>query len=558
MLASLCDAAYGADGPRSADTRPDREQLVDAERALVVAQSRVTALRQREDAKARAAKEHNVRQLWFLPAELLLQVARIVVADSPRAVTRLAAICTSWRDVVHASPDLWQRIRITQRDKAPADIARAYVARSAHRPLDIELRLFAADDPATRGPDDSERELAAVLERLAEARDVLGRARSHPAPTEWPPVLEATLQELCAFKTRATAASEWDASLASAMQILCDQLPRCVSFRFQSTRRRPTELVAEHIQAASAPLLRDLVLHLDPTCRLGPISCRHAPALATADLQGVLADPVPRFTLVVSFVPQSRLTLCSGLRKLRIVNGTFNAPPTALAPLLALLRANPNLEELCLQPLIPHTFIPLPNARVPSPNALVSLPRLTRLHLIHNSRLDRFLLQLNLPALTHLTLVVQTGAPGPLFNPIFQGAPYPNLHTLRLANIYIRAPLHERDLLSTLRQLSTLRTLSISESTLCDSMLRALSDPECCPLLEELVFERCEGIAHDTVLEIWRARASGVQGLDVGREIRRTRSTDIRVTNNGTLRSLVVRSSSTPLADMQLGESARS
>lgn len=540
MHASLCDASYGADGPRS-DPRPDRDQLADAERALVAAQTRLAALRQREDAKARAAKEHNARQLWFLPAELLLQVARIVVADNPRAITRLAAISTSWRDVVHASPDLWQRIRITQRDKAPADIARAYVARSANRPLDIELRLFAADDPATRGPDDSERELAAVLERLAEAREVLGRSRSHPAPIEWPPVLEATLQELCAFKTSATAASEWDASLASAMQILCDELPRCVSFRFQSTRRRPTELIAEHIQAASAPLLRDLVLHLDPACRLGPISCRHAPGLVAADLQGVLADPVPRFT---------------GLRKLRLVNGTFNAPPTALAPLLALLRANPNLEELSLQPLIPHTFLPLQHPRVPSSNALVSLPRLTRLHLIHNSRLDRFLLQLHLPALTHLTLDVQAGSPDPLLYPIFQGAPYPDLHTLRLANIFIRAPLHERDLTSTLRQLSSLRSLAFSESTLCDGMLRALSDPECCPLLEELLFERCEGIAQDAVLEIWRGRGSGPRGLDIGRESRRTRSSDVRV-NQGTLRTLVVRSSSTPLTDMQLGEAAR-
>lgn len=296
MHATLCDAVHGA-LPR-ADT--DLDQLADAERALVAAQARVNALRQRENAKVRVAKEHNIRQLWLLPAELLLLVARFVVADNPRAVTRLAAICTSWRDVVHASPDLWQRIRITERDKVPADIARAYIARSANRPLDIELKLFAADDSATRGSDETERELATVVERLAEAREVLSRSRSHPAPTEWPPVLEATLQELYAFKTRATAASEWDASLASAMQILCAELPRCVRFRFQSARRRPTELVAEHIQAANAPLLRELVLHLDPACRLGPISCRHAPALVAADLQGVLADPVPRFALVVS------------------------------------------------------------------------------------------------------------------------------------------------------------------------------------------------------------------------------------------------------------------
>lgn len=225
--------------------------------------------------------------------------------------------------------------------------------------------------------------------------------------------------------------------------------------------------------------------------------------------------------------------------------------------MLALLRANPDLEDLCLQPLIPHTF-PLPIARVLTPSTLVSLPRLQRLHLIHNARLDRFLMQLHLPALTHLTLDVQTGSPGPLLHPIFQGAPYPALHTLRLANIFIRAPSHERDLMSTLRDLSTLRSLTICESIVCDSMLRALADPECCPLLEELLFERCEGIAHDTVLEIWRARGSGGhgRGLDVGRELRRTRSSDVRV-SQGTLRSLVVRNSSTPLADMQLGDGVR-
>ncbi|KAG8724232.1 hypothetical protein FRC12_024341 [Ceratobasidium sp. 428] len=128
----------------------------------------------------------------------------------------------------------------------------------------------------------------------------------------------------------------------------------------------------------------------------------------------------------------------------------------------------------------------------------------------------------------------------------------------------------------------------ICESTLCESMLRALSDPNCCPLLEELLFEKCEGIAQDAVLEIWCARGMATSGPSAGvrpgRASRRsTRGTtfqtplvdgdgalvDVRMADcvvspstssrsSGTLRSLVVRNSSTPLADMQLGERARS
>jgi hypothetical protein len=297
------------------DANDDDHNLVHAESAVASAHLRVQRLHSREQAIARAAREANFRT-QPLPSELLLQVARIVVAENPRAVTGIAAVCTSFRDIgtsvrvpfipfincfpVYSSPELWQRLVITQRDAYPADMARAYVARSARRPLDIELRLFAADDPATRGPDDAERELATVLERLAEARDLLGRARSHPATNEWHPVLEATLQELTAFKTRATASTDWEISFDKCLQILFAEASRFVRLEFRSARRRPTELVAHYVRAANTPLLRELVLHLDPSCGFGPLTCRHAPALVSADLQGVVSDPVPTFTLVVS------------------------------------------------------------------------------------------------------------------------------------------------------------------------------------------------------------------------------------------------------------------
>ncbi|QRV72983.1 F-box-like protein [Ceratobasidium sp. AG-Ba] len=493
------------------DWRPcscdDDEDLHDAQHALHVAEQRLQRIVKGEQAKARAAREANLR-VQRLPAELLLLVARIVAIDNPRSVTRLAAVCTSFRDV---------------------------------------------EDPATRGPDDAERELATVLERLSEARDLLARTRPHPVPNEWPPVLEATLQELIAFKARTTASTDWELSFGNCLQLIFGQSARLLRFEFRSTRRKPTEIVADYIRNAETPILRELVLHLDPSCRFAPLAPRHAPMLVSADLQGVLSDPVPLFT---------------GLRNLSLVNGTFNAPPTALAPLLALLRANPEIEDLRLQPLIPHTFPASSVGRINSPTSLVSLPRLSRLHLIHNSRLDRFLLQLRLPALTHLTLAIQTGAPGPLLSPIFQGIPYPELNTLRLVNLFIRAPAHERDLTATLKQLGTLRTLAISESSLCESMLQALADPECCPLLEELLFERCEGITQDAVLDIWRARgaANGAPNSGMGRGPRRTRGSgsqtahdgDVRMAERGTLRSLIVRESSTPLADMQLGECIRS
>lgn len=509
-------------------------RLADAERSLLAAQHRLNLLRQREGSNAR---EHNARRLnAILPPELLLRVVRHIVAENPRAGPKLAAVCTSFRNIIHASPDLWQRIHITQHDPDPAEIARVYVARSGRRSFEVTLHLFAAEDPTLRGSEDTEREVAALHERLSEAREVLGRARSHPAPDEWPLALEAALQELHAYKTRATAAANWDASLARAMRILFSDFERCVRFEFRSTRRRPTELVADHIQSANAPRLRELVLHVDSNCRLPPIAPRHAPVLALADIQGVLADPVPRF---------------SGLSQLRVVNGTFNAPSTPLAPLLGLLNANPDLQELCLQPLIPHP-LPLPSASLPH----VSLPRLTRLHLTHNARLERLMSHLSLPALAELTLAVQPGCNSAQLRPIFQGAPYPALHTLRLANLYVRGT---TDLTSTLRQLATLRKLSISESTLCESVLRALADPNCCPLLEELVLDRCDGIALGAVMEIWRTRgdplgARSSSPTDPGKEFRRAKDVQLNGSSHGTLRSLVVRNSSAPLADMELGE----
>lgn len=281
--------------PRPRESPPP-EALADAERALEHAHHRVQLLQQRKDSNAR---EHNARRLHaILPPELLLHVARYVVAESPRAAPKLAAICTSFRDIIYASPDLWQRIHISHNDRDPAAIARAYVARSARHPLAISLRLFAADDPTTRGTEDDEREVATLYERLSEAREVLGRARSHPAPHEWPPALEAALTELAAYKARATAAADWDASLTSAMSLLFAQFDRCVRFEFRSTRRRPTEFVADHIQTVHAPVLRDLVLHVDPSCRLPPIVPHHAPLLTSADIQGVLAEPVPHLRSV--------------------------------------------------------------------------------------------------------------------------------------------------------------------------------------------------------------------------------------------------------------------
>lgn len=270
-------------------------RVADAERAVVAAQHKLHLLRQREDSNAR---EHNSRRLHaLLPPELLHQVARYVVAENPRAAPKLAAVCTSFRDIIHSSPDLWQHIHITQHDPDPAEIAQVYVDRSAGRPLSVTLRLFAAGDPTTRGSEDAERDIATLHERLSEARDVLGR-RSHPAPDEWPPVLEAALLELQAYKARATAAAEWDASLARAMDIIFAEFHRCVGFEFRSTRRRPTELVADHIQTVDAPMLRELVLHLDPAPRLPAVTPRRAPALSLVDIQGVVADTLPRFRLV--------------------------------------------------------------------------------------------------------------------------------------------------------------------------------------------------------------------------------------------------------------------
>ncbi|KAJ1308871.1 hypothetical protein OPQ81_004558 [Rhizoctonia solani] len=311
-----------------------------AESDLAAAQKRLELVRRRDGSSAR---EHNTRRLYsILPPELLLHVARYVVAENPRAAPKLAAICTAFRDIIHNTPDLWQHICITQADPDPAEIVQAYVKRSVERPLNISLRIFAANDPATPKHDDTERDIGSLYERLSEARDSL-RGRSHPAPDEWPPALEALLKELQAYKVRATTAAERDSSLAHAVDIMFDQFHRCVRFEFMSTRRRPTELVADRITEASAPMLRELVLHVDPNCRLPPVAPRDAPVLDSADVQGVLVEPVPHF---------------SGLRQLRLVNGTFEAPTTPLHCILSLLRDNPGLEDLCLQPSIPLTTLP--------------------------------------------------------------------------------------------------------------------------------------------------------------------------------------------------------
>lgn len=519
------------------------DTLQAAESSLVAAQKRLERVRYRD---VTLDREDNARRLRnILPPELLLHVARYVVAENPRAGPKLAAICTTFRDIIYNSPDLWQRIYITQRDPDPAEIVGVYIQRSAQRPLDISLQIFAANDPETPRHDDSERDLGSLYERLTEARDSL-RGRSHPPPDEWPDPLDALLKELTAYKAHATAAHEWNISLASAVDLIFNEFHRCARFEFMSTRRRPTELVADHIREASAPILRSLVLHVDPNCRLPPVAPQHAPMLDSADVQGVLVEPVPHF---------------SGLRQLRLVNGTFEAPATPLHCILSLLRANPKLEDLCLQPSLP---LATPSTTHTSPD--LSLSDLSRLHLTHNVRLERLMQHLRLPALTELTLSLQAGSrPAPL-RTIFQGQPYPKLQTLHLNNLFVHPA--SQDLISALRQLTTLRKLVISDSNLSENVLRALSDPECCPALEELVFEKCEGITEERVFSIWNARENHSLGRSPdSRRVELRRPSSASSTSSGDelsstcgmdpistgLRLLVVRNSSAPLADIQLG-----
>ncbi|KAL5636719.1 hypothetical protein ACGC1H_000625 [Rhizoctonia solani] len=519
------------------------DTLQAAESSLVAAQRRLERVRYRD---VTLDREHNARRLRnILPPELFLHVARYVVAENPRAGPKLAAVCTTFRDIIYNSPDLWQRICITQRDPDPAEIVAVYIQRSAQRPLDISLQIFAASDPETPKHDDTERDISSLYERLTEARDSLGR-RSHPAPDEWPDALDALLKELTAYRAHATAAHEWNISLAGAVDLIFNEFHRCARFEFMSTRKRPTELVADHIREASAPLLRSLVLHVDPNCRLPPVAPQDAPLLDSADVQGVLVEPVPHF---------------SGLRQLRLVNGTFEAPSTPLHCILSLLRANPQLEDLCLQPSLP---LATPSTTHSSPD--LSLPHLHRLHLTHNARLERLMQQLRLPALTELTLSLQAGSRPASLRTIFQGQPYPKLQTLHLNNLFVHPT--SLDLITALRQLSTLRKLIISDSNLSENVLRTLSDPECCPALEELVFEKCEGITQDQVFSIWNARENHSLGMspDSRRvELRRpssassTSSGDELSSTSGTeptsagLRLLLVRNSSAPLADIQLG-----
>jgi hypothetical protein len=245
---------------------------------------------------------------------------------------------------------------------------------------------------------------------------------------------------------------------------------------------------------------------------------------------------------------------CSGLRQLRLVNGTFEFPATPLTSILSLLGANPELEDLSLQPNIP---LHLPSTTHTSAN--VSLPYLSRLRLTHNVRLERLMQTLQLPALTELTLSLQAGSrPAPL-RTIFQGQPYPRLQMLHLNNLFVHPS--SMDLVTALKHLSTLRKLVISDSILSENVLHTLSDPECCPMLEELLFEKCEGITQDSILNIWNARENHPAGRSTdSKRIELCRSSSTSSTSSsdtelGTgLRLLVVRNSSAPLADIQLGQ----
>ncbi|CUA69361.1 hypothetical protein RSOLAG22IIIB_03884 [Rhizoctonia solani] len=538
----VCQCAHGPMSNDSDEYSVLNDTLQAAESSLVAAQKRLERVRYRD---VTLDREHNARRLRnILPPELLLHVARYLVAENPRAALKLAAVCTTFRDIMYNSPDLWQRIHITQRDPDPAEFVRVYIQRSAQRPLDISMHIFAAKDPETPRHDDTERDIGSLYERLSEARDSL-RGRSHPAPDEWPDSLDTLLRELTTYKAHATAAHEWNISLADAVDLIFNEFHRCARFEFMSTRRRPTELVADHIREARAPILRSLVLHVDPNCRLPPVAPQDAPLLDSADVQGVLVEPVPHF---------------SGLRQLRLVNGTFDAPSTPLHCIISLLRANPNIEDLCLQPYLP---LATPSTSHNSPDLF--LPYLNRLHLTHNGRLDRLMQQLRLPALTELTLSLQAGSRPASLRTIFQGQPYPNLETLHLNNLFVHHA--SQDLVAALRQLSTLRKLTISDSNLSENVLRALSDPECCPALEELVFEKCEGITQERVYSIWHARENHSLGRSPdSRHVELRRPSSASSTSSGDelgsafsiepvsigLRLLIVRNSSAPLADIQL------
>ncbi|KAG8789524.1 hypothetical protein FRC12_013414 [Ceratobasidium sp. 428] len=97
---------------------------------------------------------------------------------------------------------------MTQCDARLGNVASSQHSPTLARSLDLELQLFAAEDPATHGLEDGVCELATTLKCLGEAKNLSAGPRLLLVIDEWPlKMLEAAPQDRVAFKTRATASA---------------------------------------------------------------------------------------------------------------------------------------------------------------------------------------------------------------------------------------------------------------------------------------------------------------------------------------------------------------
>lgn len=84
-------------------------------------------------------------RIAVLPLELLIEIVTTVAWEEPLAPLRLRLVCRWWRDIVDASPSVWQRLSFG--DDVAISQARAvlWMRRSIPLPIDIDLHITDSD-----------------------------------------------------------------------------------------------------------------------------------------------------------------------------------------------------------------------------------------------------------------------------------------------------------------------------------------------------------------------------------------------------------------------------
>ncbi|KAF9441247.1 hypothetical protein P691DRAFT_684604 [Macrolepiota fuliginosa MF-IS2] len=93
-----------------------------------------------------------------LPAELLREIFMWNFEAHASCAWVLASVCSSWRRIALRTPRLWAKVRLVTTPTSSPELIRLWLERSGHNvPLDIEIYLRVAADPASTYPTDAQR-----------------------------------------------------------------------------------------------------------------------------------------------------------------------------------------------------------------------------------------------------------------------------------------------------------------------------------------------------------------------------------------------------------------